>query len=344
MLQARGFDAQRDTSPARPQVSEENRFPYGWRYVTRRLPTGKEVYEQIPLTAYDLLNPQEGDQVPQRNEHFQPIVDLVASLKTYYAKDPTMGVFGDLIMDWGIPGLAGPAPDIAIIPNVTQKDADRGTFQVVQEGTRPCVVIEVMSPGHSGDDTDKVTIYERAGIAEYFLIKPHLERELPYYSLRGFRLVKGVYREIPLQKGRLLSRSLQLWLELADQGRQVRLTEVATGRRLLTQIETEAARQQEQAARQQEQAARVAAEALAQAEAAARVQTEVARQQEQAARLAAEALAQAEAAARAVSEAARQQEQAARQQEQAARVAAEARAAALEQRLRELENQLQSRT
>ena len=316
MLQARGFDAQRDTLPAPPNVSDENRFPYGWRYVTRRLPTGDDVYDQIPLTTDDLLNPQEGDQVPQRNEHFQPIVDLVASLKTYYANDPTMGVFGDLIMDWGIPGLAKPAPDITLIPNVKQKDAARGTFKVVQEGTRPCVVMEVMSPGHSGDDTDKVTIYERAGIAEYFLIKPHLERELPYYSLRGYRLVKGVYREIPLQKGRLLSRSLQLWLELADQGRQVRLTEVATGRRLLTQIETEEARQQEQAARQQEQAAR---------------------QQEQAARVAAEALAQAEAAARAESEAARQQEQ-------EARVAAEARAAALEQRLRELENQLQSRT
>ena len=270
MLQARGFDAQRDTSPARPQVSDENRFPYGWRYVTRRLPTGDDVYDQIPLTTDDLLNPQEGDQVPQRNEHFQPIVDLVASLKTYYANDPTMGVFGDLIMDWGIPGLAKPAPDITLIPNVKQKDAARGTFKVVQEGTRPCVVMEVMSPGHSGDDTDKVTIYERAGIAEYFLIKPHLERELPYYSLRGFRLVKGVYREIPRKTGRLLSRSLQLWLEVADQGRQVRLTEVATGRRLLTQIETEAARQQEQAAR-------VAAEALAQAEAAARAVSEAAR-------------------------------------------------------------------
>jgi hypothetical protein len=186
-----------------------------------------------------------------------------------------MGVFGDLIMDWGIPGLEGPAPDIAIIPNVKQKEADRGTFKVAQEGTRPGVVIEVMSPGHPGDDTDKVTIYERAGIAEYFLIKPHLERELPYYSLRGYRLVNGVYRQIPTKKGRLLSQTLQLWFEVTDQGRQVRLTEVATGRRLLTQIETEAAR--------------LAAEARAEAEATARAQTEAARQQERAARLVAEA-------------------------------------------------------
>ena len=133
MLQAKGFDALTETSAAPPTAMEENRFPYGWRYVTKQLPTGAEVYDQIPLTASDLLHPQEGDQVPQRNAHFQPLVDLVASLKTYYAKDPTMGVFGDLIMDWGIPGLEGPAPDIAIIPNVKQKEADRGTFKVAQE-------------------------------------------------------------------------------------------------------------------------------------------------------------------------------------------------------------------
>jgi Uma2 family endonuclease len=274
MLQAKGFEAWTETSSVPPTTLEENRFPYGWRYVRKRLPTGKEVYEQIPLTAADLLQPQEEDQVPQRNAHFQPMVDLVASLKTYYAKDPTMGVFGDLIMDWGIPGLDGPAPDIAIIPNVTQKEADRGIFKVVQEGTRPCLVIEVMSPGHPGDDTDKVTIYERAGIAEYFLIKPHLERELPYYSLRGYRLVKGVYREIPAKKGRLLSQTLQLWLEVTDRGRQVRLTEVSTGQRLLTPIETEEARLAAEEARLAAVARAEAAEAHAEAEAKARAELE----------------------------------------------------------------------
>jgi hypothetical protein len=48
MLQARGFDAQTDTSPASRKMTEENRFPYGWRYVKKRLPTGAEVYDQIP--------------------------------------------------------------------------------------------------------------------------------------------------------------------------------------------------------------------------------------------------------------------------------------------------------
>jgi hypothetical protein len=39
MLQAKGFDANTDTSPAPPKATTEERFPYGWRYVTKRLLT-----------------------------------------------------------------------------------------------------------------------------------------------------------------------------------------------------------------------------------------------------------------------------------------------------------------
>jgi Uma2 family endonuclease len=317
MLQARGFDAHSDTSYTPPPESFATRFPYGWRYVLKPSVPGEENYDQIPLTLEDLRNPQLGDQVPQRHAHSQPIVDLVSSLKTYYAKDPSMGVFTDLIMDWGIPGLLGAAPDIAIVPNLKDKEADRGIFKVVVEGTRPCLVIEVMSPGYSGDDTNKVTLSAQAGIAEYLLIKPDLTHEIPRYELSGYRLESGVYQPlVPNERGQLLSQTLQLWFEVSDQGRQVRVTDVRTGRPLLTQIE--------------EATARLAAEARAEAEAEARAQTEAARQQEQAARLAAEARAEAEPEARA-------QTEAARQQEQAARLAAEARAEALEKRLQELE-------
>jgi Uma2 family endonuclease len=283
MLQAKGFDAPSDTSYTPATMTEEQRFPYGWRYVKKRLPTGEKVYDRIPLTAYDLLNPRLGDQVPQRNEHFQAILDLAGSLKTYYANDPTMGVFGDLIMNWGIPGLAGPAPDLAIIPNVKQKEAARGTFKVAQEGTRPCLVIEVMSPGHPGDDKEKVEIYAQAGIAEYFLIKPQVTQGVAYYQLRGYYLTQGVYRQIPSEGWGhlLLSQTLQLQFEVSDQGRQVRVTDLRTGQRLLTPVETQEAWLAAEArattletARQQEQAARLAAEARAQAEATARAELE----------------------------------------------------------------------
>jgi Uma2 family endonuclease len=268
MLQARGVDAYIDTSPIPPTATEENPFPYGWRYVTKRLPTGEEVHDQIPLTTYDLLNPQLDDQVPQRDEHFQLVVDLVASLKTHYTKDPSMGVFSDLIMDWGISGLSKPAPDIAVVPHIKRKHIGRDSFNVAQEGTRPCLIIEVMSPEYPGDDTDKMDIYSQAGVAEYFLIEPYLVQEVPHYELRGYRLEQGVYRQIAADdRGRVLSQTLQLWFEVENQGRQVRMTEVRIGRRLLTQVETEEARLQEQQAR-------LAAEARADAEAKARAELE----------------------------------------------------------------------
>lgn len=314
MLQARGVEATTDTV-ASPKTPPETPFPYGWRYVKRTLPTGRELYDQIPLTAADLLNPQLEDQVPQRDEHLQAILDLMGSLKIHYAKDLTTGVFSDLIMDWGIPGLAKPAPDIAIVPHLkTGKHLVRSMFKVADEGTRPSLIIEVMSPGYPVDDTDKVTIYARAGIPEYFLIQPYPVQGVPHYKLFGYQQEAGQYRRIPVgDGGPLISHTLQLQFEIADQGRCVKVTDLRTGRPLLTPIETEDARQREQKARQrerkarqrerearlQEQQARFEAEARAQKEADARAQAEVARLQEQQARFAAEAHAQAEADARA---------------------------------------------
>jgi hypothetical protein len=79
----------------------------------------------------------------------------------------------------------------------------------------------------------------------------------------------------------LLSQTLQLQFEVSDQGRQVRVTDLRTGQRLLTPVETQEAWLAAEArattletARQQEQAARLAAEARAQAEATARAELE----------------------------------------------------------------------
>ena len=44
-------------------------FYYGWRYVRRRYPNGREVVEQVPLTREDVLYPQEGDFVIQNDNH-----------------------------------------------------------------------------------------------------------------------------------------------------------------------------------------------------------------------------------------------------------------------------------
>lgn len=60
MLHAKKFEAQTNTSYMPPKEIEVNRLPDGGRDVTKQLPTGKGVYDSIPLTATDLLNPQLG--------------------------------------------------------------------------------------------------------------------------------------------------------------------------------------------------------------------------------------------------------------------------------------------
>ena len=65
-------------------------------------------------------------------------------------------------MLWGILSLAEPAHDLAIVPNLRSKYAYHPSFDVAKEQTRPCLIVEVVSPNYPGDDTAKVDIYARA--------------------------------------------------------------------------------------------------------------------------------------------------------------------------------------
>lgn len=155
------------------RTPEPDSFPYGWRYVTEILPSGQETYYEVPLTTADLLDPQLGDQVVQNSKHQRVNNELFDMLDKHYEDDPTTEIFNDLKMIWGIDGLKEPAPDIAVVPNIKHKGASRSSFDVVKEGTRPSLVVEIMSEGYPGDDTEKVKIYERAGVTEYIIINPH---------------------------------------------------------------------------------------------------------------------------------------------------------------------------
>ncbi|MDM8558373.1 Uma2 family endonuclease [Candidatus Parabeggiatoa sp. HSG14] len=262
----------------KPETQEENQeeFTIGWRYVTKTLPSGEKTYYQIPLIAEDLLDPQWGDQVVQNSEHQEANTDIFMTLKNHYASDSTIRVFSDLKMRWGIPELKEPAPDIAVIPNLKNKKASRSSFDVIKEGTRPCLIIEMMSEGYPGDDTKKVDIYEKAGVAEYIIINPHPNEAPPYFEIWGYQLNSiGKYQRItPNKQGQLLSQTTDILFCLSEKGQRLRLKDTVTDKWLRTASEERDDRLKAEKKVQAETNARQKAETQAQAEALARQDAE----------------------------------------------------------------------
>jgi Uma2 family endonuclease len=142
-------------------------FFYGYRLRCVRLPSGEEVEQQIPLTPEDLLDPQPGDVVGQSQHHSELRFFLSGLLARHYASRKDVYVAVDMKMLWGIPGLPEPAPDIAVIQGVRENEY-REDFDVVEEGARPCLIIEIVSSRDSetrrNDYERKVEIYQRVGI------------------------------------------------------------------------------------------------------------------------------------------------------------------------------------
>ena len=227
-----------------PSPSDADPFRYGWRPRYVRLPSGEIHEERIPLTAEDLLDPQLGDVVVQGGEHYWLVHQLAGMLKRHFKPQKDVYVAADMKMLWGIPGLEDPAPDIAIIPGVRrQMDPQPESWDVVKEGTRPCFILEVVSSKDSktrrNDYEEKVRIYRRAGIKEYFILDPPVQATRKHFLLTGYRLgEEGQYREIqPDNRGYLFSETTHLLFSISKDGREAHVIDNSTGDRLLTNEE-----------------------------------------------------------------------------------------------------------
>jgi Uma2 family endonuclease len=245
---------------------DDDPFFYGSRWVSVHLPNGEVVQRQIPLTPDDLLDPELGDEVTQSDQHFNMMMCLVDLLRRHFAEREDVYVIGDLKMLWRIPGLPGPAPDVAVIPNVRGTE-NRDSFDVEREETRPWLVIEVVSSRDAktrrNDYEKKVPIYERAGIPEYLILDPPTRFTQDRLLLTGYRLgADGRYRRIdPDGRGVLLSETTGLLFGVAEDSRTLVVTDAETGERLLTAAEIAAQLAWESGARKAAEEGRKAAEA-----------------------------------------------------------------------------------
>ncbi len=239
-----------------PADEEPDPFRYGSRRKRVRLPSGEVVEQEVPLTAEDLLDPQPGDEVTQSDPHAQIVTALHELLKRHYEAVQDVVVLFDMKIDWGIPGLPNPSPDLAVVRGLPKREG-RSIYRVAEEGKLPSLILEVVSYSdaamYQNDHKVKVELYQRVGIPEYLVVDPPFPKSP--LALTGYRLGPDRrYRQIePDSRGRLHSETTQLFFAPSDDRRTVRIGDTATGEWLLTGSEEQAARRvAEERARQAE--------------------------------------------------------------------------------------------
>jgi putative restriction endonuclease len=192
-------------------------FYYGWRYVRRRYPNGREVVEEVPLTLDDVLHPQEDDFVIQSDDHQQVCVYLCNVLRGRFANDPTTAVLQDHLIAWDVPGLKPLAPDIAVIFGVRER-RKWSTFDVAAEGARPALIIEVTSlTTREVDLSRKLDAYDIAEVPLYIIVDSFERKGALTRRLLGYRRTLDGYTGLaPDERGWLWLEPVGLWLGIHE--------------------------------------------------------------------------------------------------------------------------------
>ncbi len=262
-------------------------FRYGWRFVLRPTPNNPYHLEQVPLTLEDVLHPEVGDFIVHNDRHETDRIYLTEVLRARLEPSGVAIVLTDVRIVWDIPGLRAHGPDVMVIPGIAERQ-NWSTFDVVVEGVRPALIIEITSPETRENDLErKVEHYAQAGVAQYVIIDDmggrNRERRL---RLLDYRLADGRYVAHPMDAdGRVHLVIAGLWLGIEGDhvvcydAQGVAIGDYVTVVRQATEA-AERARRAEERARQeaerarQEAAARAEAEERARQEAAARAETE----------------------------------------------------------------------
>jgi Uma2 family endonuclease len=229
-----------------PIKGEPDPFRYGSRWKRIRLPNGEVIDQEIPLTPEDLLDPQPGDEVTQSDPHAQVVTTLHELVRRRFESAQDVVVLFDMKVDWGLPGLPNPSPDLAVVRGVPKREG-RSMYRVAEEGKLPSLIVEVVSYSdaamYQNDHKVKVELYQRVGIPEYLIVDPPFPPKDPL-TLTGYRLaLDGRYRRIePDALGRIQSETTSLFFAPSQDGRTVRVGDAETGEWLLSASEEQAGR------------------------------------------------------------------------------------------------------
>ena len=161
----------------------------------------------------------DGKPMAETDKHRNLLVELIESLKNFYAEDSEIYVTGDLFLYYleGVPQECV-APDVMVCFGVPKKE--RRIYKLWEEKVAPSIVIELASHStYKNDREGKRDLYEFLGVKEYFIYNPEYPKTLP--SLLAYRLQDGEYQKISIENGRIFSEVVGL--ELVDTGNTLRL-------------------------------------------------------------------------------------------------------------------------
>ncbi len=157
----------------------------------------------------------DGKPIAETDLHIDEIIRMRHILKSHFAENPNVYLSGNIMMYYEEGVIqSSVSPDILVTFGIGKKR--RRTYKTWEEGKPPDFVMEFSSRGTNKDDLDnKVELYARIGISEYFLYDAE-RRYLPSY-LMDYRLVDGKYVEILQQPdGGFFSETLNLTIHLQD--------------------------------------------------------------------------------------------------------------------------------
>lgn len=190
--------------------------------------------------ADDLYPSSDGEPMAESEAHMLAMVMLIVLLRKHFLDHPDVFVIGNMFWYYeeGNP-LARKAPDLMVVKGVDPSPRfGRRSFKSWEERGQPCFILELTSEGTASEDTDdKLELYQRLGVREYFLFDS--TATLLDRPLIGYRLMRGVYEPlIPAADGSLPSNDLGL--RFVPHGPDLAIVDMRTGRRLETLPETTA--------------------------------------------------------------------------------------------------------
>ena len=146
----------------------------------------------VPKAAKRITYPtSDGKPMAETDYHRDLMLDLIETLKVFYASKPSVYVSGNLLLFYEEGNKRRHlSPDVFVVPGVGNHRRDN--FLLWEEGRPPSFVVELTSSSTRREDTrKKMALYRDVlKVREYFLFDPHGDYLKP--SMQGWRLRAGV--------------------------------------------------------------------------------------------------------------------------------------------------------